>query len=131
MVSVTVLLVTAASFWGSAAPGVAQTTCPDGVRYNVTPRSQMINHNEKGVQAEARLGSCKITFRAGWRQFSTDREACRTVLHEYGHAALSLDHDAGGIMAPSSTRDATTPGVCMRFSRSQKTLAAPSPVYWS
>lgn len=124
MVTVAALLVTAATFWSPAAPGIAQQNCPDGVRYNVRPATQLANYAKvHGVIAEAVPDSCVITFRAGWRRDTTDRQACRIVLHEYGHAALGLDHDAGGVMVPSEDPDATTPGICFRYSNSERTLA--------
>jgi hypothetical protein len=38
-------------------------------------------------------------LRAGWRRDLTDRQDAGVVLHEYGDAALSLEHSAGGIMS--------------------------------
>lgn len=116
MVPIATLLATASTFWAAAAPGTAEQNCPNGVQYNVKTLSAMGNHANPNAVAEAHLGSCVITFRSGWRKFRTDRGACRTVLHEYGHAALKLDHDAGGIMAPGGTIGATTPAACMRYS---------------
>jgi hypothetical protein len=73
----------------------------------------MHNSTGKGVQAEARYGSCLITFRAGWRRDLTDRQACGVVIHEVGHAALGLRHSAGGIM--SEVMPQRLPGACSRF----------------
>ena len=113
MVSVTVLLATAATFWGSAAPGVAQTQCPDGVRYNVKTAAAMVNQ-ARGVTAEAQLGSCVITFRAGRLRTYNPVDACGIVIHEYGHAALKLGHTVGGIMDAESVGK-RPPGICMQF----------------
>jgi hypothetical protein len=113
MTSLVTLMKVAVVFWTAAAPGVAQTQCPTGVRTAVAPQTQMQNSAVKGVQAEAALGSCAITFRAGWRRDLTDRQACGVVLHEYGHAALSLEHSAGGIM--STYMPQQLPGACGTF----------------
>ncbi len=113
MTSLVTLMKVAVVFWTAAAPGGAQAQCPAGVRTSVAPRTQMQNSVAKGVQAEAALGSCAITFRAGWRRDLTDRQACGVVLHEYGHAALSLDHSAGGIMSAVLPRQ--LPGACGTF----------------
>lgn len=115
MVSVTVLLATAASFWGGVAPaGAIEQACPDGVRYNVKPLAQMDNHGRATTAAEARYGSCVITFRAGWRKRFSDYGACGVVIHEYGHAVLSLRHEAGGIMAQNDGKR-RPPGICRQF----------------
>jgi hypothetical protein len=113
MTSLVTLMKVAGVFWTAAAPGVADAQCPAGVRTAVVPQTQMQNSVVKGVQAEAALGSCVITFRAGWRRDLTDRQACGVVLHEYGHAALSLEHSPGGIM--SSYMPQRLPGACGAF----------------
>jgi hypothetical protein len=99
MASVTALLTAAATFWTGAAPGIAEQNCPDGVRYNVKPVTQMINQH-RGVKAEAREGGCVITFRAGALRSMSSESAYRLVVHEYGHAAINLGHEESGIMAP-------------------------------
>lgn len=115
MVSTTTLLAAAAFFWAHAAPGVGPQHCPTGVAYGVKPASQMFNR-EAGVIAESVPGSCRITFRAGWRRVLTDRAACRTAAHEYGHAAIGLADSNRGIMQVSAAPGAWSPRVCRIFS---------------
>ena len=112
MTSLATLMQVAMAFWAGAAPGAVQQSCPDGVRVAVAPSVKMINQAQ-GVQAEAVLGSCVITIRAGWRRDVTDRQACGVVIHEMGHAALSLRHTSTGIM--SAVLPEKLPGVCSRF----------------
>jgi hypothetical protein len=112
MTSLLTLMQVAMVFWTGAAPGDVEQHCPAGVRTAVAQVAQMDNQG-KGIQAEAALGSCVITFRAGWRRDLSDRQACGVVIHEVGHAALSLHHSAGGIM--SAVIPQRLPGVCARF----------------
>lgn len=115
MITVAALIVTAATFWSAAAPGVAQQTCPDGVRFNVKPAAALVNQGPY-VAAESQLGSCVITFRAGWLRQLTVAEKCKLVIHEYGHAALRLEHSPGGIMSPYDW-EWRTPGICYALVR--------------
>jgi hypothetical protein len=112
MTSLATLMQVSMVFWTGAAPGAVEQQCPAGVRVAVAQAAQMHNQG-RGVQAEAGLGSCLITFRAGWRRDLTDRQACGIVIHEVGHAALSLRHSAGGIM--SEVIPQRLPGICGRF----------------
>jgi hypothetical protein len=110
MVSVTALLAAAATFWAGAAPGVADRTCPDGVRYNVKQPHEMVN-KARGVGAEALIGGCVITFKAGRLRTYTTADACALVIHEYGHAAIGLNHEPHGVMDAESI-GLTPPGIC-------------------
>jgi hypothetical protein len=112
MTSLVMLMEVALAFWAGAAPAAVEQRCPTGVRSAVVAQSQMSNQG-RGVMAEARYGSCAITFRAGWRRDLTDRQACGVVIHEVGHAALSLHHSEGGIMAGVVPK--RLPGACSAF----------------
>ena len=113
MTSLVTLMQVAMVFWTGAAPGAVEQHCPASVRVAVAPATQLHNLG-KGIQAEAVLGSCLVTFRAGWRGDLTDRQACGVVILEVGHAALSLRHSASGIMA--AVIPERLPGACGRFS---------------
>jgi hypothetical protein len=115
VISAATLIATAHIFWATAAPGVADQNCPDGVRYNVKSVAAMMDQRAT-VDAEAQKGSCVVTFRAGWRSRITDRTACMLVIHEVGHAALRLEHAKSGIMTDGLLDPKRAPSVCMRFS---------------
>lgn len=119
MVPVASLLVSAALFWGGAAPFGVDEACPGGVRYNVRPLAQMelraLESKRFSLLAEARLRSCVITFRAGWRRGISDREAWMVAAHEIGHAVYGLGHAERGIMA-EDVLTVRPPARAMRFS---------------
>ena len=109
---VATILAIAASFWGAHGYTTAQ---PVTWSWATTPYRIQAYAPMTSVNGGPPKGEFQIVLSRSWWDKASNQDKCVVVIHEYGHAAFSFQHQDGTVMAEyDGDAYRPVPGTCKR-----------------